>query len=188
MLKYNNIKQKEMKAQGVADEEGQQSIHALEKLKAILDVMNRHCLEPQGAEGEPRKVRGSLTYYIDRSWQYNILLITCAFPELLSTFDKRVLDEIYKTSGIPKNVREAMVIEAIYLAEAENNTEEVDRLCCRFIAIGMDATEYEGEYIRPKETEILAHGHGKRIKYGDTHEGEFENGDLKGTKKLYQYQ
>ena len=74
-----------------------------------------------------------------------------------------------------------MLIEAIYLAETQNNTEEVNRLCCRFAAIRMDATDYTGEYIRPKDTDILAHGQGKRVKDGDTHEGEFEDGELKKT-------
>jgi len=71
-----------------------------------------------------------------------------------------------------------MLIEAIYLAEGKNDAEEVKKLCCRYVAVGMDADEYEGEYTRPKPNVIMAHGHGKRDKDSETHEGEFENNEL----------
>jgi len=141
MLQYNSIKQNEMKAQGGDEGEADnlQSINALEKLKSILTVLNAACLD------EENNVR-TISWYVDRTWQYNVLLITCAFSQLLDIFDKRVLDAMYRCTSIPKNVREAMITEAIYLAETKNASEEVDKLCCRFVAVGMDAEEYEGGY------------------------------------------
>ena len=75
MLKYNNIKQNEMKAAGGEEEGAQQSINALEKLKAILRRMNKSCLTDDGGEGRVEDVR----WQINDTWQYNVLLITCAF-------------------------------------------------------------------------------------------------------------
>lgn len=73
MLKYNNIKQNEMKALGGEEEGTQQSINALEKLKAILAEMNKGCLSSDGERVE------EVTWIINSTWQYNILLITCSF-------------------------------------------------------------------------------------------------------------
>jgi len=100
---------------------------------------------------------------------------------LLSEFDSRVLEEIYKSTNIPINVREAMLIEAIYLAETKNLAGEVDRLCGRFIANRLEAVNYEGGYIRPKENEIKAQGFGKVEFSSVTYEGQFEDGVLQKT-------
>ena len=110
MIKYNYVKQSEMK---IDDDEGQlESVDAYDKITTLLNGFNRSCCKLDYTTNEWKY--DHIRYLSEKSvWKHNILILACHFPELIKVLLGEVRTAIYWSQEIPYGVRDLMLHKAI---------------------------------------------------------------------------
>ena len=102
-IKFSYAAKKKEDEEGEDDDQNN-SCNACEKLKSHLKYLNDKCKENEGSD---------LSYYLSDTDQYNLLMLAISDKDWVKEISQSLFELVYKSSDVPLNVRQAMVLHSI---------------------------------------------------------------------------